>query len=408
LSLKRFITINGIDFRNQLTFRGIIMKKIICILTISLLVLILFIPMTTTSAKQGLEGKDWEKPNDSEKKIKGNNRVIQFKVWDDGVTVSSMGKDRDSFNVFFFTLKLDRGVFLHYNYFRTSFSDEANEVHKRITENRTFPEKEKKRSPPPNGFNYGQEPFEDLGFSILMRNLKEISETSRDVTIYNFDEVDFTKPKVNPIKQDGTVTGLRIRTFTEDGIFGLTFYLISTAQYGQERGISPFEVKYDISIKNFPFKADDSVLALKNIFSFPEMILEDPRDRKFDKKPLPPGWIPPSKERTLGYDMETVSLFFSWATNVTVDGEDHNVTAEYTVSVEGDSTMVEGMTFIYPQGQFILHDPKIGVADLLEIADDTTEFIELLVSWSTGLGIGVVLVALVAVRMKPSKFDWED
>jgi len=78
------------------------------------------------------------------------------------------------------------------------------------------------------------------------------------------------------------------------------------------------------------------------------------------------------------------------------------------VSVNGEATLVERMTFISPQGQSILHDPKIGVEDLLEIADDATEFIELLISWSTGLGIGVVLIAAVAVRMKPARFDWED
>jgi len=204
------------------------------------------------------------------------------------------------------------------------------------------------------------------------------------------------------------VTGLKIQTGTEDGIFGLTFYLISTAQYGQERGMTPFEVKYDISIQDYPFQASDSSLALENIFSLPEMILGEPGERKFDEKPLPKDWKSPPKERTLGIDLESLSMFFSWATNVTVDGEEHNVTADYTVSVDGEATLIEKMTFIYPQGQSILHDPKIGVADLLEIAEDATDFIELLISWSTGLGIGIVLIAAVAVRMKPGKFDWED
>jgi len=407
LSLKRFITILGIDFRNQQTFRGIIMKKTITIVILSLLILILLVPMVAVSAHRGRDEPPWQKPPDSGKKIKGGHRVIQYKVWDEGVTVSSMGRDGDQVNVFFFTLKLDSGVFIHYNYFRTSFSDEANDFHERVADNRTFPENGG-RPPPPKKSEFDMEPYEDLGFSILMRNIREFNETNRFVSDYNFGEVDFTKPKVNLIKADGTDTGLKIRTGTEDGIFGLTFYLVSTAQYGQERGISPFEVKYDISIQDYPFQASDSSLALENIFSFPEVVLEDPGDRRFDKKPLPPDWNPPPKERTLGYDLETLSLFFSWATNVTVDGEDHNVTAEYTVSVDGESTMVERMTFIYPQGQSILHDPKIGVADLLEIADDATEFIELLISWSTGLGIGIVLVAAVAVRMKPGKFDWED
>lgn len=383
--------------------------KLIISMTFLLAVLLIFSTITAVADRTG-DDKRWEKPEEPGKTIKGGNRILQYRVWDDGVTVTSMGKDRDHFNVFYFTLKLDKGVFMHYNYFRASFSDEANDFHEKVAGNRTFPDNERKQSSPPKGEDgtLDTEPFEDLGFSILMKKLRESNETVRGISLYHFEDADFTKPVVHLIKQEGTVTGLKIRTGTEDGIFGLTFYLVSKAQYGQERGISPFEVKYDISIRNYPFQAADSFLELENIFSFPEMFLKAPGDRKFDEKPLPSDWKSPPKERTLGIDVESLSMFFSWATNVTVDGEDHNVTAEYTVSVDGESTMVEKMTFIYPQGQSILHDPKIGVSDLLEIAEDATEFIELLISWSTGLGIGVVLIAAVAVRMKPSKFDWED
>ncbi len=386
------------------------MKKIISVTIISLLVFILFTPMVSVSARNDRGGSEWEKPDDSGTKIEGDNRFIQYKIWEEGITVTSVGKERDHFNVFYFTLKLERGVVMHYNYFRAPYSDETNDFHKRVGENRTFPEEEGIRPPPPggDGTKFDKEPFEDLGFSILMRDLIEFNETNGRISKYHFGNTDFTVPVVDVIKQDGIITGLKIRTGTEDGIFGLTFYLISTAKYGRERGISPFEVKYDIAIKNYPFKADDSSLALKNIFAFSEMVLENPKDRRFDDKPLPSDWTQPPKERTLGYDIDSLSMFYSWATNVTVDGEEHNLTAEYTVSMEGDSTMVEGMTFIYPQGDYILHDPKIGVADLLEYTDDATEFIELLIFWSTGLGIGVILVALVAVRMKPGKFDWED
>ncbi len=390
------------------------MKNTITIIVTLLLVLVLFSPlaMADRNGDRNDDFKDdkWEKPQGPDKAIKGDNRIIMYKVWEEGITVTSVGKDKGQFNAFYFTLKLEKGVYMHYNYFRSSFSDEAKDFHDRMVENRTFPDDERRQFPPPkmDDPKEDKKPFEDLGFSIFMRGLQEVSEIHNNVTTYDFRSVNFTQPVIDLIKQDDTVTGLKIRTATDDGIFGLTFYLISTAQYGQEHGISPIEVKYDISITNFPFQADDSRLALENIFSFPEMVLEDPADRRFDKKPLPSDWTPPEKERTLGYDLETLSVFFSWASNVTVDGEDHNVTAEYKVSVDGESTMVEGMTFYYPQGQSILHDPKIGVADLLEIAEDTTEFIELLISWSTGLGIGVILIAAVAVRMKPSKFDWED
>lgn len=337
----------------------------------------------------------------------GKNRNIMYQVMDDRITVMSMGKNNDKFDLFFFTLVLEKGVFMHYNYFSTSSDDEAGNFHQKIVGNRTFPENGQ-RAPPPPEPKPGEDEFRDLGFSILLKGLREFNETDHKISSYSFSDVGFKEPDITVVKKDSVVTGLNIRTFTNDGVFGLTFYLISLAKYGQDKGITPFEVKYDISIQNYPFQASDSSLALENIFALPEPFQDEPGERKFDEKPFPSDWTSPPKERTLGYDMESLSVFFSWATNVTVDGEDHNVTAEYTVSVDGESTRVEGMTFIYPQGQSILHDPSIGVADLLEIAKDATEFVELLISWSTGLGIGVVLIAAVAVRMKPSKFDWED
>ena len=380
---------------------------IITVLVTILLALVLFSPLVTAERNGNHRNEPWEKPQGPDRAIQGDNRILEYKVWDEGVTVTSMGKDGDQFNAFYFTLMLDKGVFMHYNYFRTSSSDEAKAFHDMVAGNRTFPENGH-RPPPPQEPKFDKETFQDLGFSILIRNIREFNDTDSRVSFYKFDEVEFTKPVVDLIKEEGEVIGLKIRTGTEDGIFGLTFYIVSTFGSGEERGMTPFEVKYDIAIKDYPFEADDTSLALQNIFALPEPIQKEPGNRKFDEKSFPTDWDSPPKERTLGYDLESLSMFFSWATNVTVDGEDHNVTAEYTVSVDGESTRVEGMTFIYPQGQSILHDPKIGVADLLEIAEDATEFIELLISWSTGLGIGVVLIAAVAVRMKPAKFDWED
>jgi len=383
------------------------MKNTITTIVTLLLTLVLISPLVSAGMNGNHRDDPWEKPQGSEKTINGENRLLMYKVWDDGITVTSMGKDHNQFNAFYFTLTLDKGVFMHYNYFRTSSSDEAGDFHDRVAGNRTFPENGH-RPPPPQGNQVGKESLEDLGFSVLMKKLREFNETDHSVSIYNFGNVDFNKPMVKLIKEGNTITGLEIRTATEDDVFALTFYIVSTSEFGEERGMTPYEVKYDVIITDYPFKTSDSSLALENIFALPQPFQDEPGERKFDEKPLPSDWSPQPKERTLGYDLESLSMFFSWATNVTVDGEDHNVTAEYTVSVDGDSTRVEGMTFYYPQGQSILHDPTIGVADLLEIAEDATEFIELLISWSTGLGIGVVLIAAVAVRMKPAKFDWED
>lgn len=383
------------------------MKKIIAITIISLLFLILLTPMTTSSAMSGNDGPPWEKPPDSSEQIDGGHRVLKYKVGDNGIILFSVGKKNDRSNVFYFTLKLHNGVFIHYNYFRAPNSDDAETFHNRMADNRSFPDNGH-HPPGMPGKLEDKYPFQDLGISLLMKKLREFNETDHDISNYNFGDVDFQRPTVTPISVGGENTGLKIRTATTDGIFGLTFYLVSTQSSGQQKGMTPFEVKYDIEIDHYPFVSSDSFLALENIFSFPGDLPVEPGERKFDGRPKTPGWNPPHKERTVGYDLESTSMYFSWATNVTVDGEDHNVTAEYSGSVSGEAQMIEKMTFIYPQGDSILHDPKIGVSDFMEYAGDAVEFIELLISWSTGLGIGVVLIAAVAVRMKPSKFDWED
>ena len=115
------------------------------------------------------------------------------------------------------------------------------------------------------------------------------------------------------------------------------------------------------------------------------------------------------KERAVGYERNSSSMFFSWATNVTVDGTDYNVTAEYSGKIDGNNRNVETFTFIYPRGEKIFHDPKIGVSDFLEYTEEkVTEFIELLLSWSSGVGAGLIVIAAIAIRKKPKKFDWED
>ena len=60
-------------------------------------------------------------------------------------------------------------------------------------------------------------------------------------------------------------------------------------------------------------------------------------------------------------------------------------------------------------GEDILHDPRIGVSDLMEAAaESTVEFVELLLSWSAGMGMALIAVAAVGIRYGTGKLDWED
>ena len=391
--------------------RSIAMSGVLFI-TVVLVVSTLMSTMIAAASGADAERTRWERQNTSHEAPSGSDRLVMYHTWDQGATVLSMGRGGDRYNVFYFTLDLEDGVYLHYNFFRSAYSEEAEDFHRLVARNRRFPENGQPSGPPraPTG-NDPPSPaggFPDIGFSISMSHLREFNDTVPRISVYDLRTAVFTPPTIRNRERDGVSTGLVIRTATRDGILGLTFYLTSTEGQGDEDRQTPFEVKYDISIMDYPFKARDSFLALENAFGLPDTVVMEQSERRIGQRPLPPDRPPRPAERTIGYDMDSLFMFFSWAGNVTVDGEDHNVTAHYTVSVEGESDMVERMTFIYPRGRSILHDPIMGVAELQLSVGEAADFAELLLSWSAGIGLGAVVMIAVAARLKPSRFDWED
>jgi len=213
---------------------------------------------------------------------------------------------------------------------------------------------------------------------------------------------------VTEVKTGDQLTALVIQTGTTDGIFGLKIMLFSSLNSETGWVVGPSEIKYDIIITDYPFQEENSYLALDTALSIPEAPVT-PFSRELEGERPEQGDPPVFMERGVGFEKSSASMFFSWATNVTVDGEEHNVTAEYSGWLDDEGRTVDMVSFIYPAGAKIYHDPKLGVADLLEDAGDTAlEFVEMVLSWSTGLGVGLVLVAVVGFRHRPGKFDWEE
>lgn len=129
----------------------------------------------------------------------------------------------------------------------------------------------------------------------------------------------------------------------------LTLTVHMFGEFLQHEGVSlePTSMKFDISIKGFPFMRNDTTLAL---FSKVTM--------KADEKLETSG-------STITGSNEKYSSFFSWGGNLTVDG------AEKTPEVLSMKEKVEGKTgtaeyesefyLLYPRGSDIVHDPVIGI-----------------------------------------------
>jgi len=390
------------------------MKKTLAFFTIFVLLALLMGPLVWTanagaetgSQKETRSGDDKYRPPPPLDK-KEDHRTMWYKVSEDTVTVISTGKMEDKDNIFFFSLHLKGAPTLHLNYFRKSDWEEMERRHKEFNENRSF-RKDGQKHPPQQGSPQPKQGPEELGLSLKLLGLREFNGTEEKVSNYDFTKQEFRKPKVTEMKDGDQLSSLAIQTGTTDGIFSLKIQLFSSLSSEAGWVVGPSEIKYDIIIKDYPFKENDSYLALDTALSIPEGPVT-PFNRELEGERPEQGEPPVFMERGVGFEKSSASMFFSWATNVTVDGEEHNVTAEYSGWLDDEGRTVDMVSFIYPAGEKIYHDPKLGVADLLEDSGDTAlEFVEMLLSWSTGLGVGLVVVAVVGFRHRPGKFDWEE
>jgi hypothetical protein len=115
--------------------------------------------------------------------------------------------------------------------------------------------------------------------------------------------------------------------------------------------LEPTAMKFDIGIKDFPFQRDDTSLAL---YAKVVMEAEDEAKKVVEKE-----------EEAVGARTGKYISFFSWGTNVTVDGQPRTVGKTLIKHEEkseaGEKELVSEVYLLYPRGNNIVHDPKIGV-----------------------------------------------
>jgi hypothetical protein len=155
----------------------------------------------------------------------------------------------------------------------------------------------------------------------------------------------------------GNVSGVPVHIFdvmTSDGIFAARIYATGDFANINDSIIAPTQVKIDVMIHNFNFTDDNSLLALK-------VELGSELETSFDNSTEDEDEGRAVDEAALDFIMTDINGFFSWKESAEIDGVTHVVNS----SIHEVSATETEIFLNYPQGNEIIHDPKIGFESLL-------------------------------------------
>ena len=148
---------------------------------------------------------------------------------------------------------------------------------------------------------------------------------------------------------------------TSDEVFSATLY--ATGEFADINGVivTPTQVKIDVGIHNFNYAENDTQLALKvELESESEVEYEDDEDTEDEEN----GYVDDDySEHEVEISLDEYTGFFSWIETAMVDG----VEVEVKVTPLEMDLEENKMYLNYPRGTEIIHDPKIGVANLLSV-----------------------------------------
>ncbi len=204
----------------------------------------------------------------------------------------------------------------------------------------------------------------ELEFEISVRRIIEFVDVN-DNSIYdnNFDikvqEVELNDFNLinHTIIETGSDTNIHyLRLSTTDGIFSTNFYFSEEFDLLNKILLTPTETKIDFEINNFNYFNNSSMIAL-------DILLE--AEGEYEEKDE-------TEDEKLGFAINEASLFiandsrlgfFSWNKNASIDGILKDI---FVSPIEFDDVEEEQrIYFNYPRGNYIHHDPKIGIEGIL-------------------------------------------
>jgi hypothetical protein len=171
--------------------------------------------------------------------------------------------------------------------------------------------------------------------------------------------------------QDSTEIDLSAKT--TDGIFELKMHISNSVILSENLILSPYEIKLDFVIEDYPYESEDSILGLCSIVASANANWNTGLPETYD------DWRSQVEEDGLYFDMGDVSDgvgYFSWYKTAQLDGVDTDVEHSTLAQISAFEWTDEKATridlkyvaFTYGRADSIIHDPKLGFAfdDVLE------------------------------------------
>lgn len=196
----------------------------------------------------------------------------------------------------------------------------------------------------------------------------------------------------NPIAYttENTTSGVvhTLEAATSDGVFTARVY--ATGEFADINGttVAPNEIKIDVIIEGFDYENATSQLAMK-------VELEASVEKEYDEETEDEEEGRASEEEGIDFTNNEYSGFFTWKETATVDGVDMAVKSSLTEASESE----EELLLNYPRGDRIVHDPKIGVANIIQTPGgmiDLGGFLAIIAI------VGVVLIIGIVVKVRKS------
>lgn len=209
-----------------------------------------------------------------------------------------------------------------------------------------------------------------------------IDDDVQTLELVSFDPIVYTVENTT----DGPVHIIDV--LTTDGIFGARVYAVGDFTMINGNVIAPTQVKIDVFIRNFNFTQVDTLLALKVELSTElETSFDDSTEDEVDGRAI--------DEAEMDVLLTDVTGFFSWKETAVIDGVTHLVNS----SIDEVTATEQDIYLSYPQGNEIVHDPKIGFENLLIVGGSPLDILtDNIIPIS--FGVAIIIIGVVAMRIR--------
>ncbi|MHA1950431.1 MAG: hypothetical protein ACXAAO_01045 [Candidatus Thorarchaeota archaeon] len=182
-----------------------------------------------------------------------------------------------------------------------------------------------------------------------------------------------------------------IDVLTTDGVFGARIY--ATGDFTEINGsvIAPTQVKIDVMIMNFNFTEVDSQLALKvELSTEVETSFDDSTEDEEEGRAV--------DEAEIDVLLTDITGFFSWKESAEIDGVTHAVNS----SIHEVTATEQEIYLNYPQGDEIIHDPKIGFENLLIVGGNPLPIPQVIADniVPISVALAIIIVGVVVVKRR--------